>query len=81
MLFLGGKGRPSTYPFPILHSDLVRRYDFPGLLQCRKTSDTIFIAFVRPLSEPVRRFSSSSTDLSQQIAQVVLFLYLRVFRF
>jgi len=29
-----------------------------------------------PLSEPVRRFSSCSTDFSQQIAQVVLFLFL-----
>jgi len=28
------------------------------------------------LSEPVRRFSSRSTDFSQQIAQVVLFLFL-----
>ena len=29
-----------------------------------------------PLSEPVRRFSSCSTDFSQRIAQVVLFLFL-----
>jgi hypothetical protein len=62
-------------------SDLVQQYDFPVLLQCRKTSDTVFVAFVRPLSEPVRRFFSCSTDFSQQIAQVVLFLYLRVFLF
>jgi hypothetical protein len=40
-----------------------------------------FFAFVRPLSEPVRRFSSCSTDFSQQIAQVVLFLFLFVFLF
>jgi hypothetical protein len=52
-------------------SDLVRQYDFPVLLRCRKTSDTVFVAFVRPLSEPVRRFSSCSMDFSQQIAQVV----------
>ena len=62
-------------------SDLVRRYDFPVLLWCRKTSDTVFVAFVRPLSEPVPRFSSCSTDFSQQIAQVVLFLFLYVFLF
>jgi hypothetical protein len=37
-------------------SDLVRQYNFPVLLRCRKRSDTVFVAFVRPLSEPVRRF-------------------------
>jgi hypothetical protein len=62
-------------------SDLVRQYDFLFLLRCRKMSDTGFVAFVRPLSEPVLRFSSCSTDFSQQIAQVVLFLFLRVFSF
>jgi hypothetical protein len=55
-------------------SDLVRQYDFPVLLRCRKTSDTVFVAFVLPLSEPVRRFYSCSTDVSQQIAQVLLFV-------
>jgi hypothetical protein len=41
-----------------------------------------FVAFVRPLSEPVRRFSLHSTDFSQQIAQIVLlFLFLHVFLF
>jgi hypothetical protein len=40
-----------------------------------------FVAFVRPLSESVRRFSSCSTDFSQQIAQVVLILFLHVFLF
>jgi hypothetical protein len=60
-------------------SDLVRQYDFPVLLRCRKMSDTVIVAFVRPLSEPVRRFSSCSTEFSQQIAQVVLFLFLYVF--
>jgi hypothetical protein len=44
-------------------------------------SDAVFVAFVCPLSEPVRRFSSCSTDFSQQIAQVVLFLFLYVFFF
>jgi hypothetical protein len=62
-------------------SGLVREYDFRVLLQCRKTYDTVFVAFVRPLSEPVRRFSSCSTDFSQQIPQVVLFLFLHVFLF
>jgi hypothetical protein len=62
-------------------SDLVQQYDFPVLLQCRKTSYTIFVASVHPLSEPVRRFSSCSMDFSQQIAQVVLFLFLYVFLF
>jgi hypothetical protein len=62
-------------------SDLVRQYDFPILLRCRKTSDTVFVAFVCPLSEPVRRFSSCITDFSQQVAQVVLFLFLHVFLF
>jgi hypothetical protein len=57
-------------------SNLVQQYDFPVQLRCRKTSDTVFVAFVRPLSEPIRRFSSCSTDFSQQIAQVVLFLFL-----
>jgi hypothetical protein len=62
-------------------SDLVRQYDFPVFLLCRKTSDTVFVVFVCPLSEPVRRFSACSTDFSQQIAQVVLFLFLHVFLF
>jgi hypothetical protein len=60
-------------------SNLVRQYNFSVPLRCRKTSDTVFVASVRPLSEPVRRFSSCSTDFSQQIAQVVLFLFLHVF--
>jgi hypothetical protein len=62
-------------------SNLVRQYDFPVSLRCRNISYTVFVAFVRPLSEPVRRFSSCSTDFSQQIAQVVLFLFLHVFLF
>jgi hypothetical protein len=62
-------------------SDLVRQYDFPVPLRCWKTSNTVFVAFVRPLSEPVRRFSSCSTDFSQQIVQAVLFLFLYVFLF
>jgi hypothetical protein len=62
-------------------SNLVRQYDFPVPLQCRKKSDTVIVVFVRPLSEPVRRFSLCSTDFSQQIAQVVLFLFLYVFLF
>jgi hypothetical protein len=62
-------------------STLARQYDFPVLLRSRKTSDAVFVAFVRPLSEPVRRFSSCSTDFSQQIAQVVLFLIFHVFLF
>jgi hypothetical protein len=62
-------------------SDFVRQYDFPVLPRCRKMSDTVFVAFVRPLSEPVRRFSSCSTDFSQQIAQVVLFLFVHAFLF
>jgi hypothetical protein len=62
-------------------SNLVRQYDFPVWLRCRKTSDTVFVAFVRQPSEPVRRFSSCSTDFSQQIAQVILFLFLYVFLF
>jgi hypothetical protein len=60
-------------------SDLVRQYDFSVPLRYRKTSDTVFVAFFRPLSEPVRRFSSCSTDFSQQIVQVLLFLFLHVF--
>jgi hypothetical protein len=43
-------------------SNLVRQYDFPFPLRCRKTSDTVFVAFFRPLSESVRRFSSCSTE-------------------
>jgi hypothetical protein len=62
-------------------SNLVRQYDFPVMLQCRKMSDTVFVAFVHPLSEPVERFSSCSTDFSQQIVQVVLFLFLYAFLF
>jgi len=61
--------------------DLIQQYDFPVPLQCRKTPNMVFIAFVRPLSEPVQRFSSCSTDFSQQRAQVVLFLFLYVFLF
>jgi hypothetical protein len=67
--------------FSDLTSNLVRQYDFPFLLPCRKTPDTVFVAFVHPLSEPVRSFFSCSTDFSQQIAQVVLFLYLHGFLF
>jgi hypothetical protein len=59
-------------------SNLVQQYDFPVPFRCRKMTDTAFVAFVRPLSEPVRCFSSCSTDFSQQIAQVVLFLFLHV---
>jgi hypothetical protein len=33
-------------------SNLVRQYDFPVLLRCQKTSDTVFVV-VRPLCEPV----------------------------
>jgi hypothetical protein len=62
-------------------SNLVREYDFPVPLRCRKTSDTIFVAFVCPLSEPVRRFSSCSTDFNQRVLQVVHFLFLYVFLF
>jgi hypothetical protein len=62
-------------------SDLVRQHDFPFPLRCRKTSETVSVAFVRPLSEPVRRFSSCSTECIQQIAQVVVFLFLHVFLF
>jgi hypothetical protein len=62
-------------------SNLVRQYDSPVLLRFRKMSDTIFVAFVRLLSESVRRFSSCSTDFSQQIAQVLLFLFFHVFLF
>jgi hypothetical protein len=52
----------------------------------RTSSDSMIFLFRsdagrRPLSEPVRRFSSCSTDFSQQIAQVVLFLFLYVFLF
>jgi hypothetical protein len=62
-------------------SNLIRQYNFPVPLWCRTTSDTVFVVFVRPLSEHVRRFSSCSTDFSQQITQVVLFLFLYVFLF
>jgi hypothetical protein len=62
-------------------SDLVLQYDFPVLHRCRKTSDTVSVAFVLPLSEPVRRFFSCSTGFSQQIAQAVLFPFLHVFLF
>jgi hypothetical protein len=76
---------PLTYILPLTlsdpTSDLVRQYDFLFLLRCRKTSDTVFVAFVCPLSEPARRSSSCSTDFSQQIAQVELFLFLHVFLF
>jgi hypothetical protein len=74
--YSGGRNRELTLSDPT--SDLVRQYDFPVLLRCRKPSDTVFVAFVRPLSEPVRRFSSGNTDFSQQITQVVLFLLLHV---
>jgi hypothetical protein len=60
-------------------SNLVRQYDFPVPLQCRKTSDMVFVTFFRPLSEPVRRFSSCSMDFSHLIAQVVLFLHVFLF--
>jgi hypothetical protein len=62
-------------------SNLVRQYDFPVPIQCRKTSDTVFVAFVRPLSETVRRLFSFSTEFSQHLSQVVLFMFLHVFSF
>ena len=62
-------------------SGVVRKYDFPVPLRCRKTSDTVFVAFVRLLSEPIQHFSSCGMDFSQQIAQVVVFLFLYVFLF
>jgi hypothetical protein len=64
-----------------LTSNLFRQCNFPVSLRCRKTTDTVFVGVFRPLSEPVRRFSSCSTDFSQQIAQVVLFLFLYDFLF
>jgi hypothetical protein len=78
--------KSALYYFEILTlsdptSYLVRHYGFPVPLRCRKTSETVFVAFVSPLSEPVRRLSSCSKDFSQQIAQVVLFLFLYVFLF
>jgi len=78
-----GRGEKKNHVLTPSHptSDLVRRYDFPVPLRCRETSDTVFVAFVHPLSEPVPRFSSCSTNFSQQIAQVVLFLFLYVFLF
>jgi hypothetical protein len=45
-------------------SELVRQYKFSVLFRCQKMSDKVFVAFVRSLSEPVRRFSSCSTDFS-----------------
>jgi hypothetical protein len=60
-------------------ANLVRQYNLPVLFRCRKKPDTVFVAFVRPLSEPVRLSFSCSTDFSQQIARVVLFLSLYVF--
>jgi hypothetical protein len=54
--------RPEVLTLSDPTSDLVRQYDFQILLRCRKMSHTGFVAFVRPLSEPVRRFSSCNTD-------------------
>jgi len=79
MLFISDTIHSLTLSDPT--SDLIQLYDFPVPLRCRKTSDTVFVVFVRLLSEPVRRFSSCSMDFSQQIAQVVLFLFLCVFLF
>jgi hypothetical protein len=62
-------------------SNLVRQYNFHVPLRYRKSSDMVFVVFIRLLSEPVRRFSSCSTDFSQQIAQDALFLFLYVFIF
>jgi hypothetical protein len=42
---------------------------------------TVWFSCSAPMSEDVRRFSSCSTDFSQQIAQAVLFLILHVFLF
>jgi hypothetical protein len=59
-------------------SDLVQHYDFPVPLRCCKMSDTLFCCVFSPapLSEPVQHFSYCSTVFSQQIAPVVLFLFL-----
>jgi hypothetical protein len=59
---------PEKLTLPDHTSDFIRLCDCWVLLQCRKMSDTVFVAFVRPLSEPIRSFSSCSTDHSQQIA-------------
>jgi hypothetical protein len=62
-----------TFSDPTL--DLVRHYDFPVPLRC-PTHFFLLRLFAAPLSETVQFFSSCSTDFSQQIAQVVLFLFL-----
>jgi hypothetical protein len=46
--------------------NFVRQYDFSVPLRCRKKSDTVFVTFVRPVSEPVRRFSSCSMALANR---------------
>jgi hypothetical protein len=62
-------------------SALVWQYDFPVLLQCRKMSDTFLLRLFTRCRSLSDAFSSCSTDFSQQIAQVVLFLSLHVFLF
>jgi hypothetical protein len=62
-------------------SDLVRQYDFSSSAPMSEDVRRGFCCVCSPGSEPVRRFSSCSTAFSQQIAQVVLFLFLHVFLF
>ena len=83
MLFISDTIHSLTLSDPT--SDLIQLYDFPVPLRCRKMSDKVFFlrlfACCWGLSEPVRHFSSCSTDFSQQIVHVVLFLFLYVFLF
>jgi hypothetical protein len=58
-------------------SNLIRQNDFSYSAPMSEDVRHVFCC-VRPLSEPVRRFSSC-TEFSQQIAQAVLFLFLHVF--
>jgi hypothetical protein len=64
-----------------LTSNLLQQYVLPVPLRFRKTSYMVFVAFVRPMSEPAQRFFSCRTDFSQQMAQVLLFLFLYTFLF
>jgi hypothetical protein len=72
---LSSGGNTLTLSDPV--SDLVQHtiFLFRSDVRRRPTRYFCYICSPAPLSEPVRHFSWRSSDFSQQIAQVVLFLF------
>jgi hypothetical protein len=67
--------------FPVHTSEDVRQYVFPVPIRCRETSDTGFVAYVYPLSQPAQRFSQCRKDFIHLIAHVLRLLFSMFFSF